>query len=131
MAASFYWHPSHKPILVYQFTDDWTTDELFTTIQQGNAAIHKLIGRVDVIVDLSSCGIFPPNTLSSAHDCLQYVPEQVGDIVIITGGSSLVSDMVNLFYRLYPRLGHRLSLTTTLANALDFIERNGQQSIPN
>jgi len=126
MVSSFYWHNTEKTILVYQFLDNWTIDNVYKTIEMGNAATRKNNKRVDVIIDLSNCGIFPPNIFSVAHDFLQRVPEQVGDIVIVTGGVSLVSDMVNLFYRLHPRLGRRLSLATTIANALDYIKRDTQ-----
>lgn len=100
MAVTIHWLDDDQHILVMEFIENWTWEELYKTAEKAIEAYESVPHRVDVIYDFRRVSKMPGNILSNAGKITRHLHPNIGiQYVLMT---SVVNQAIfDVFNRLY------------------------------
>jgi len=130
---NIYWQDKDHSIIVIEFPETWTMDEVFSALNQMAAMMDQGAEEQAAIFDLSRSGL-PPDAPQRFREILSTAVIEHPSLnlsVTVTGGQRPVVVMVNIFTRLHV-LFHNFPIleTATLAQALELIDRYRRENTP-
>lgn len=120
------WGTDDKTVLLYEFEDSWSIDDLIEALDAGVAVTAKYDHDMDVIVDLTKSGmpdLFGVNMNKAFKRAMNRTDEHMEDttkdpglIVIVASNPIMRSTLVSLL-GMYKRLGNQLVVASDLDEA--------------
>ena len=87
------WGNEQKTYTFLQFENGWTWDEYYRSIDEANALADECGCKINVLVDISACRVFPQNLLSNIRSAvIQHAGET--DVVIVVSTSRLIETLL-------------------------------------
>lgn len=127
MPISPQWDNENHTIIRYHTQGDWELEEYSRANFHTWSMIESVDHPVHVIVDFTHANGFPKNLLSFASTTNSQIhPRQ--SLIIGVKISPYLQTVVGLAVRVFPRLGHNLFFTKTLAEAYEIIQKHDAQS---
>ncbi len=117
MSVKVYWDSPEQTILVYEFEEGWTWDEFYIVYPQAKQMLASVPHIVNIILTYPSSTFYvPPNILSQIRKFYNAMSPNTG-LVVVTGGSSIVSSVYNAVRRVYPFIARRCMLANNIHHA--------------
>jgi hypothetical protein len=127
MPINAQWDNQSHTIIRYHVQGSWELEEYSRANFHTWTMIDSVEHPVHVIVDFTNANGFPKNLLSFASTTNSQIhPRQ--ELIIGVKIPTYLQTVVGLAVRAFPRLGHNLFFTQTLAEAYDIIQKHDTQA---
>lgn len=110
------WGNPEKTYTVFKFIGVWTWDEYYGAIETGASLIEDVPYKVNILLDMSECRLFPGNLLSHSASTMRQPPRQF-DLAVVVSETSFVRVLVTILDRLFSPKGTRFRLAATRTEA--------------
>ena len=110
------WDDEAKTTLRYEYEGKWTWDEVNSATDQVVARMRETPHPVSIIHDLSQSPGLPSGALTQAHHFTRDLPEN-WDISVVTGSGTFTEALLNIFSRVYKKLGEHYKTAPSLEEA--------------
>ena len=126
------WGKEDRSILMYEFEDRWTIEDLIQALDKGVEIAHRYSHDMDVIVDLSRSGLPQLEGMNvmqafsrAAKRSDQHMnasPKSAG-LVVIVSTNPIILNTLSTLLGIYRVLGDQISVATNQQDARQRIER--------
>jgi hypothetical protein len=128
MPITVTWDDADPTILVYSYSGRWTWAEYQAATRQAFALVGGT-QPVDVIADFSSGGLLPENAMSNFRRSIENNPQALQfRVAVLVLRHDFMARMVDVFTRIYGRMGGKLRTTESLDDARRIIHQFREQS---
>ena len=126
------WGKEDKSILLYEFEDRWTIEDLIQALDTGVDVAHRYAHDMDVIVDLSRSGLPQLEGMNvlqafsrAAKRSDQHMSESAksAGLVVIVSTNPIILNTLSTLLNLYRVLGNQISIAATQPQARQRIDR--------
>jgi hypothetical protein len=117
MHITIKWLDRKKSIVVYEFTDEWTWDELQAAADMVDAMMKEVSHRVDVILDFSENTAEPPHKMLSHLRTGPLNKSENWGRGVFVGVSRFIRVILHTFMHVEPELSSRYAITHTVKDA--------------
>lgn len=126
------WGKEDKSILLYEFEDRWTIEDLIQALDTGVDVAHRYAHDMDVIVDLSRSGLPQLEGMNvlqafsrAAKRSDQHMSEssKSAGLVVIVSTNPIILNTLSTLLNLYRVLGNQISIAATQQQARQRIDR--------
>jgi hypothetical protein len=128
MPITAQWDNQERTIIRYHAQGAWELDEYSRANFHTWSMIDSVSHPVHVIVDFTHASGFPKNLLSFASTTNSQIHSRQ-NLIIGVKVSPYLQTVVKLAVRVFPRLGHNLFFTQTLAQAYEIIQQHDTQAV--
>ncbi len=123
------WTDSEKKIIRYDFSAQWTWDDLYSAMSQVNEMMATVPYNVYVMISFEYSKGIPPGALTQIRiGTLKAAPNWGGGVFI--GVSSLMTALLNTFTLLNKKLGERYAIAKTNEEAMTIINKWRKNETP-
>ena len=98
------WGNESKTILLMDFVQPWTSQDLIAAMEQAMTMMDSIDHEASTIVDMSRKLPMPPDLLTHFPKVAQYRHPRTKTNVIVAEGSSFAKTLTNVFSQLYVKL---------------------------
>lgn len=123
MPITIDWYDVEKTILRYEFTGQWSWEELHQAMDEVQEQMASVSTRVDVIIDVSQSKRIPAGALSQMRGGTLKASENWG-MGVFVGTGTFLNALLTTFSRVYPKMGQRYQSASTTAEAYQLILKN-------
>lgn len=128
MAVQFSWHDRKQGIARYDFINDWSWAEFYTTYVQASlecTLVRQQLGRFDTIADLTRNAAIPANILSHITRIAER-PRVESHLVIFVTEDRWLRALHTVAAQFSNRVARRYRMASSFEEALDIIARDRQ-----
>lgn len=121
MGIELYWDDEAQTILLAEFEEAWTWDELYGTLEKIRKVVHKSTVDLSAIIDLRKgtnlpTSLLDPATLDHARRIVQMAANGTGPVVVV-GAHPVIQTVAAQLQLLDPRVMSNVRFTPTLKAA--------------
>jgi hypothetical protein len=110
------WGNPEKTYTVFKFIGTWTWDEYYGAIKKGAELIEPIPYKVNILLDMEECRLFPGNLLSHSASTMRQPPRSF-DLAVVVSETSFVRILVTILDRLFSPKGTHFRIAATRAEA--------------
>jgi hypothetical protein len=110
------WDDEAKTILRYEYDGKWTWDEVDAATDQVVSFMRETTNAVSIIHDMTNSPGLPSGALTNAFRFTRDLPDN-WDISVVIGTGTFTEALLNIFSRVYKKLGEHYKTATTLEEA--------------
>jgi len=100
MAITVGWDNSERTVLVYDFSEVWTWDELFQASQEDDDLLEGINYTVHQLFDMRKTRMIPPNPLARMENLAQEIRPTIG-LMVFVGGTLWFQTVVDIFHNFF------------------------------
>ena len=123
MPVNVSWDNADHNVVRYDYTGKWTWEEVYAAIDQANALMHSVSHPVSIIHDLTQSAGIPSSALTHAHRITMGIPENWA-VSVVVGSGMFTESLLNIFTKIYRKLGDRYQTAHSLDEARVIIARS-------
>ncbi len=116
------WDDDAKTTVRWDYEGKWTWDEVAAALEQSNTMIRTTDHSVSIIHNLTASAGIPSGALTQAHRFTASQPEN-WDLTVVVGSGGFIDALVNVFGKVYRKLGEHYRAARTLDDARSIIAR--------
>jgi|GEM_PF-2697469 hypothetical protein len=126
------WGKEDRSILMYEFEDRWTIEDLIQALDKGVEIAHRYSHDMDVIVDLSRSGLPQLEGMNvmqafsraaKRSDQHMSASAKSAGLVVIVSTNPIILNTLSTLLGIYRVLGDQISVATNQQDARQRIER--------
>jgi hypothetical protein len=110
------WDDEAKTTLRYEYGGKWTWDEVDAATDQVVNFMRETSSPVSIIHDMTHSPGLPSGALTQAHRFTRDLPEN-WEISVVVGSGTFTEALLNIFSRVYKKLGEHYKTASTLDEA--------------
>lgn len=110
------WDDDAKTTLRYVYDGKWTWDEVDTATDEVVALMRVTTHSVSIIHDMTRSPGLPSGALTQAHRFTRDLPDN-WDISVVVGSGTFTEALLNIFTRVYKKLGEHYKTASSLDEA--------------
>jgi len=122
MPVQVSWDDAAQTIIRWEYVGKWTWNEVSSTFQQVNQMMRAVEHPVSIIHDLTQSTRMPGGALTQAYRFTSALPEN-WDISVVVGSGAFVESLLDIFRKVYAKLGDHYKNAPTLDEARAIIAR--------
>ena len=107
------WGNDQKTYTVFTFEGKWTWEEYHQAIAEAFQLVKDCSYTVNILIDMSSCHLFPQNLLSHVGSSMKQAPKHF-DLAVIVTSSRFVELLASTIDRLYGQRDTHLRVAKNL-----------------
>ena len=115
MNVEIRWEDEARTLIRHTYSGVWNWDDFYSVLEQRPADL-KIGGGIPMIVDVRGITSFPSDMILHLREAAK-MAEITDDLIIVIANSSTLTTLFHLFVRVYNRIGRRLRLVNTEAEA--------------
>jgi hypothetical protein len=123
MPVQVSWDDDAQTIIRWDYAGKWAWTEVSSAFEQVNQMMRSVQHPVSIIHDLTQSAGLPGGALANAHRFTAALPEN-WDISIVVGSGDFTEAMLNIFRKIYAKLGERYKTAATVDEARAIIARH-------
>lgn len=115
MNVEIRWEDEARTLIRHTYSGVWNWDDFYSVLEQRPADL-RIGGSVPMIIDVRGVTSFPSDMILHLREAAK-MAEITDDLIIVIANSSTLTTLFHLFVRVYNRIGRRLRLVNTEAEA--------------
>ena len=119
------WGDPEKTYTIFKFSGKWTWEDYHAGVKAGSELIKDIPYNVNILIDMTTCNLFPNNMLSHFGASMQRPPREF-DLAVIVTTSGFVQAFANMIDKVYGKKGTRFKVTKTLEEAHALLSAAGK-----
>jgi hypothetical protein len=127
MTVTARWDNDDRSIIFYQFSHDWTWDELLIAINRGRVLQDSVNHRVDMILDMRDVAI--PDDVENHQRRLAGIRHPNTGIRVVLMNGEPMTALFKTFTQTYKKIADSYELASSLEAAYQLIKARRQQDI--
>ena len=123
MGVGVSWDDQAKTILRLDYSEKWTWAEVSTAMDEGITLMRSVTGKVCIIHDLTRSAAVPAGALTNAKRFTTGLPPN-WDLSIVVGSGTFTETLLNIFSRVYIKLGEHYRTAQNIEDARKIIAQH-------
>jgi hypothetical protein len=115
MNVEIRWEDEARTLIRHTYSGVWNWDDFYSVLEQRPADL-RIGGGIPMIIDVRGVTSFPSDMILHLREAAK-MAEITDDLIIVIANSSTLATLFHLFVRVYNRIGRRLRLVNTEAEA--------------
>ncbi len=120
MPVTISWDNPDKTILLYQFENRWTWDELYAALNDAWRLLNEGETPVDIIMDMEHADVIPANAIAQFSKISSALHPRMRTIVIV-GGGGMAASLLSIFAKVYGKSSQRYHVVVSREKAYALI----------
>lgn len=100
MAVTVGWDNPEHTVLLYDFSETWTWEELFRAAQEDDSLLEGIEYTVHQIFDMQKTRMIPSNPLARMENLAHEIRPTIG-LMIFVGGTLWFQTIVDIFHNFF------------------------------
>jgi hypothetical protein len=115
------WYDAEQTVILYDFSEHWTWDEMYAAVEQVTAMIASVPHRVDSIMNLTRTSIVPTGAIGHVKSLSGAIQPNFG-IGVVLSRNTFIKTIFQMFSKLYPKQGSRFAVVESEEQGLAMIQ---------
>ena len=122
MPVNILWDDDAQMTVRYDYEGKWTWEDVYAGSNRANEMVASVDHPVSIIHNMTQSGGMPRDALTHARRITSSIPEN-WDISVVVGSGAFTESLLNIFSKVYKKLGDHYRTAPTLDEARAIIAR--------